>query len=436
VTSLRTSGGRLLRVTGPRNGIASSLYGFGGGLDFDGIWTDRSEAEGTERRLISYSEIYDTQPVVAAAVNRLAQQGATLPLKVYERQENGERDRVVGHPLDELLSKPVARRGSVHLKQWALLPMLIHGNALLAKYRKDPDGPPTALLPVSWSKVEAYAPEGGPVEWWATTQTGERRWIDVADTIHFAWESPQGEIGTSPLRQLGTTIQVEDAAQRYQQAMFKNGARPTGAIKLAEGTPLDPETRAEMRRDIERLHAGIGNAGRPVLLPGGASWEAMAHSAHEAELIEQRKLNREEIAMVYNLPGPLIGDLEHGTYTNVTELNKQLYKSVLRPWLTLIEEIVQAHLIDPEPEWDGLFCEFDLGEQLKGDPVELANALRTQVEAGVMTRNEARKFLNLPRDPNPQADQLFFAANNQASLADASLADARPDGPAAPPQLP
>lgn len=430
MTALLAADGRLLRRSAPR-GIPSSLYGFGGGLLFDGVWTDASEDTEADAVLVSFSEIYNTQPVVAAAVNKLTRQGATLPLKVYRRKESGERERVTDHPLADLLSRPVARRGPVHLKQWVFMPLLTHGNSILAKYRADPDGPPTALLPVDWRCVEAYAPTGGPVEWWATTQTGERRWISVEDTLHFAWESPDGEVGTSPLRQLGTTVQIEDAAQRYEKAMFRNGARPTGVIQGPEGVVLDPDIRAEMRADLEKLYAGIDNAGRPALLPGGFSWEAIAHTAHEAELIAQRKLDREEIAMVYDLPGPLIGDLEHGTYSNVTELNKQLYKSVLRPWLTLFEEVVQAHLIDPEPAWEGLFVEFDYGEQLKGDPKDLAEALRVQVEAGLLTRNEARKLLNMPRSDAPQADELTVNANNQAPLAGTSAGPA----PAEPPQL-
>lgn len=430
MTSLVTAGGSVLRVAGPATQIPSSLFGFGGGLGFDEVWTDASEDSGAEARLISYADVYNTQPVVAAAVNKLTRQGATLPLKVYVRKDNGERDRVVGHPLEKLLRQPLSRRGPVHWKQWVLMPLLVHGNAVLAKYRADPNGPPTALIPVSWPFIEAYSPQGAPVEWWATLQTGERRWLKVEDSIHFAWQSPDNEIGTSPLRQLGVTIQIEDAAQRYAKGILKNAARPSGAIQMPDGVVLDADIRKEMRADLERLYSGVDNAGRPVLLPGGAKWEAMSHSAHEAELINQRKLDREEIAMVYDLPGPLIGDLEHGTYSNVTELNKQLYKSVLRPWLTLVEETIQAHLIDPEPDWAGLFVEFELGEVLKGDPKDLAEALKIQVEAGLITRNEARKFLNMPRDLSPEADQLTMNANNQAPIG----APAPPSQPA--PQLP
>lgn len=427
MTSLLTADGRLLRKAGPSGSFPVSTYGFGGGGSFDGVWTDRSEDEGETAALISYSTIYETQPVVAAAVNKLTRQGSTLPLKVYRRNANGDKERVTSGSLVDLLSSPLPRRGPVHLKQWVLMPLLTHGNAILAKYREEPDGPPTALLPVDWTCVEAYAPQGGYVEWWATTQTGQQRWLRAEDTIHFAWESPNGEIGVSPLKQLTTTIQIEDAGQRYQRAMFKNSARPTGAIEVPEpanGKPLPPEIRAEMRADIDRLFSGIENAGRPVLLQGGAAWKAMSHTAHEAQLIAQRKLNREEIAMVYDLPGPLIGDLEHGTYSNVTELNKQLYKSVLRPWLTLKEETIQAQLIDPEPEWEGLFVEFDMGEVLRGSKVEEIAAAASSFTNGLMTLNEVRSVLNLPRVDIPAADQPHIPANNMQPLG--------ADGPALP----
>lgn len=138
--------------------------------------------------------------------------------------------------------------------------------------------------------------------------------------------------------------------------------------------------------------------------------------------------------MVYDLAGPLMNDLTHGTYSNVGELNRGLYRDVLPPWLSLICETFQAQLLDLEPAWLDRFVSFDLTDKLKGDPDTLATSLKTQVEAGLITRNEARRILNMPpigdpsNDSNP-ANQLTVNANNQASLA--NLANANPDAPAA-----
>jgi HK97 family phage portal protein len=382
------------------------------------MWSDgeRWGQDGNSSSAISFDSIIRTQPVVAAAVNKLTRQASTLPLRTYRSLDDNKRERLTDHPVHSLLHKPIPRRGAVHLKQWAFRPMLAHGNSLIAKYREDPDGPPTALLPVDWRHIEAYAASGGCVEWWATTQTGERRWIRVEDTIHFAWMG-ESEVGISPLEHLGTTVKIEDAAQRYQASTMENGVRPSAGVTMPEGhRASDPEVRQFFREQIEGLHKGVDRAGKFFLLPPGGDIKPLTFSAADAQLIQQRKINREEIAMVYDLPGPLIGDLEHGTYSNVTELNKQLYKSVLRPWLTLVEETIQAQFIDPEPGWEDIFVEFDLSDQLRGDPAEMASAIKSNIESGVMTRNEGREAQNLPPADDEGADKLTYPANNQAPL--------------------
>jgi HK97 family phage portal protein len=377
-------------------------------------------------RVVSFEEIVESQPVVAAASNKLVRQIATLPLKVYRRNSQNERERVIDHPLATLLNQPVPRRGPVNFKQWMARPGFVHGNSLMAKYRGDgPDRPPTNLLPLRWQYVSAYADTGGPIEYWGTTQTGEWRWLPVDETLHFAWESGAGELGVSPLTQLGVTIANEDAAQRYQTASWRNGARPSGAVVLPENRSLDVEERKELREDLARMHEGVDNSFRVALLTGGADWRPMSFDAREAQLIEARTVNREEIAMVYDVPPPMIGDLTHGTYSNVTELHRMLYVTVLRPWLTFFEETLQAQLIDPEPEWagDDLFVEFDFSEVLRGDPADELKAAADAFANGLMTLNEVRKVLNLPPigdagDVTNPANQPHIPANNLQPIGD------------------
>src|SRR5207237_1164089 len=163
-----------------------------------------------------------------------------LPLKVYKRGENNERERVLDHPLADLLSRPAHRCGPVHLKQWLILPLLVHGNSLVVKFRPEPGAAPSALLPLDWPSIDARA------------------------------------------------------------------------------------LLAQLREDITDLYAGPENSGRPAILPPGLEWNAIGHTAAEAELSKQRYVTREEIQTVFDLPGPLLGDLRHGTYSNVEELHKQL----------------------------------------------------------------------------------------------------------------
>jgi HK97 family phage portal protein len=262
VSSLVTADGTVLR----RAGRTAGLTGIWGG-------TDRVRLSG-EARSISYEAIYEGNPTCAAVVNKLRHQVATLPLKTYKLDDKGDRVVQRDHPVANLIcGRPAPRTPSAKFKEWLIFPTLVHGNALVAKYR-DPngDGTPTALLPLSWPYVSAYAQQGQPVEVWSTTQLGETRYIDVEETIHLAWESGSCHgLGVSPLKQLASTIKLDDALRRYSDASFDNGARPSGAIVLPENARVGKNELALLQSEISRLHGGVDNAMKVALLAGGAT---------------------------------------------------------------------------------------------------------------------------------------------------------------------
>jgi HK97 family phage portal protein len=367
----------------------------------------------------SYRKLYETQPWVAAAVNFLTRQIARLPLKVYERDSQNNPERVTEGPLFNLVETPAPRRGPLHLKQWLAFPTLLHGNSTVKKVRDRAGGTPRRLLPMYWPamelKTEDDEPEGEPIAW-ISRQFRRTAVLDIDDVIHTSWHAPQGHLGVSPLKQLGVTLQIERAAQAWQQGHLRNAARPSGGVTLPEAAAGDVELRKELRSDLENLHQGGHNAGRPVIMPPGSKWEAFGHNAAEAELIDQRKLDREEIAAVYNAPQPLIGILDHATYSNIAELHKILYGPVLGPWLVLIEEGFKAQVIDGEPAFEGQWVEFDLKEMLKGEPLKEAMRLKNELQTGLRTINEARKVLNLPPIDHPDCNRPMIPANNIAFI--------------------
>jgi HK97 family phage portal protein len=274
---------------------------------------------------------------------------------------------------------------------------------------------PTGFRPLDWRTLEPkeIEPGSGDLDYWKRSQAGkDPEVIDVDDLVHFAWHAPAGVLGVSPLKQLGVSLRIEKAAQAYQEALFRNSARPSGGVTLPESVAGDREFRKELRSDLATLHQGVDNAGRPVILPPGSKWEQFSITAHEAELIEQRKVGREEAAAIYNAPQPLIGILDHATYSNIAELHKILYGPVLGPWIKLGEETFNAQVIAHEPAFAGQFVEFDLSEELRGDVVKEAAALRMQMQSGILTINEARQIKNLPKIDHPDCDRVMVPTNN------------------------
>jgi HK97 family phage portal protein len=389
---------------------------------FPPLWSDGDTVDGAgvdhagwgSRKLVSYEQIYRTQPAVASCVNKLVRQISVLPIKVYKVNGPDNKTEITSeeHSLRRLLLYPAPRRGEMDLKQWLAMAALTHGNGLLAKFREELDGPPTALLPVNWQYTSAYAEQGGPIEWWSTAQTGEERFFPVEESVHFAWDSPSGEIGTSPLEQLGVTIRLEDAAQRYSTSSFHNAVRPSLAVKLPADRRADKETRQAIREEIQATHGGVDKAFLTMVIGGGAEIEPLSHSAAEAQLIEQRRVQFEEVCRVYDVAPQLLGDSKNSSYSTMTEVQKMLYKTTLMPWLALIEKTLQAHLIRGEEDFEGHEVVFDFREQLRGTPSEELAAVVQGFVNGIISRNEGRGILGLDEIPGEENDIPMTPSNN------------------------
>jgi HK97 family phage portal protein len=414
MATLQTADGRLLRARRPN---MDSIGGWMLPSSFPPMWSDGERYGSPDTVLKSYEQIYRSQPVLGGVINKLTRRIATLPLYAYRTNADGSRKQTSDDTLASLLRRPMPRTGTVHLIAHIAQSLLTHGNALVAKLRgPDRDAPPIMLWPLDWSQIGAYGEPGGRIEWWSTYQFGhDERFISVEDTLHFAWPGPDGgEVGVSPLEQLGVTIKLEDAAQRYQTAQFANGNRPSLAISLDAANPSEKVLQL-VRAGIENLHKGVDRAGKTILLGAGAKAQPLSLNPVEAALIEQRKLDREEIGAVYDLPGPLMNDLTHGTFSNVAEMLRSLYRDVVPPWTELMVQTLQAQLLDPEPAWLDRFVRFDFSDKLKGDPTEQAQVDRSDVEAGIRTRDEARDGRGLP-PKGGKAGELTANVNNQAPV--------------------
>lgn len=152
----------------------------------------------------------------------------------------------------------------------------------------------------------------------------------------------------------------------------------------------------------------MDNAFKLAVLEGGLDWKPMSHSLVDAQVVETRRLTREECAAAYDVPPPVVGILDRATFSNITEQHIMLYQDTFGPWLTMIEETLQTQLIDPEPLLAGQYVEFDLNEVLKGNPKERFEALKA---ADFLTPNEKRALENRDRVDDPRADMLWMPLN-------------------------
>jgi HK97 family phage portal protein len=392
---------------------------------------------GPDGVIASFIGLYDSQPWVAAAVNKINRHVMALPLRLYrEVTDDGEFEPVHQHPIMDLILHPWERCGSVQLKQKLSFPTLVHGNAVLGKIRDEPNGPPTQLVPLDWRFLIPWSLDDGEILFWESTQPDRAQFWGANEVVHVAFEAGNGDLGVSPLKQLGTTLRIDSNAQTYQASSMEKGVRPSGALMTEQD--LTPAQRGELRDEIRTTQAGADPLQSFFLLSGGMKWQPFSHTMVEAQLIEQRKLNREEVAAVYDMPPPLIGILDHATYSNIGEMYDRFYQTTLKPHLTLIADTLTAQLIKPEPAWadERLFFEFDLSDVLRADTPEEITALAAGIGAGLYSPNEGRNRLRQRKSTQKGADLLYMPSNNLTPMGQAPPEPAAPPAPALNPASP
>jgi HK97 family phage portal protein len=373
---------------------------------------------------VSFANIFQTQPWVAAAVMRMLTWAVRVPLKAYRRgSEPNDRERLRpgNHRVATMITNPWKGASQAQLVMALLGPVLVHGNSVTEVRRVTRTR--IELDPHDWRYCQPVMPNQNTLEGFQFNSGDGTLERDVAldRVLHMAWWSPIGPpknwIGTSPLQQLGVTLGIENAAQRYSASLYQWGGRPPSAVTIndaALGMKADErrEIMAQVRRDISELYGGPENMGKPALLGPGVDWKILGGSAVEAELIDMRRVSREEVAAVYLIPPPMMGILDRATYSNIKTQREMTYTDVLGPPLVLIEQMINGKIIRDLLGQDDCFVEFDFGAVLRGDRLEEINALRQAISSALMSPNEARYVLNMPRIEEEGMSEHWLPVNN------------------------
>lgn len=370
-------------------------------------------------RHVSFAHIFASQPMIGAAVNWLMRQSRRVPLYTYRRVEGDSVMKLTPkeHPLADAIANPTERLSQVQLVNRLLGSYLVHGNSVAPVEQGARNK--IQLMPADWRFSIPIMPWRGAISGWIidSDQPGASEHPKGADTVlHIADYSPLGPFGISPLQQLGITIAIEDAAKRHQRSLLANGVRSPQAIKTSDDRffSLDPAERATLmanfREDIDEIMAGPENAGRPWLLPPGLDVTPIGQNAQEAQLIEQRVVNRTEAIGIYGLTPASQGVIERGA-----ELEQQRQAAVvegLAPCLILIESCINAQIATGLLAEEDVFTQFDFTAILRGAMLHEIEALRNAVASALMTPNEGRDRLQLQRSNEPAMDSWYLPRNN------------------------
>ena len=359
-----------------------------------------------------YFQIWKTQASVRTVVTFLARNIAHLGLPLYQRKGDADRERLHDHPLAVMLRRP-----NPWTTRYRMINALVHDFAIydVAFWSKiQVDGQTRGLVRIPPQMVRPGGDNWLTPEYFEVSGGRGKKEIPADQMVFFRGYGGDEDFGVSPLESLRQTLREEWTGSQMREQIMRNGARASGYIQrpnAKEAGQWSKEAKDRFRREWQSQYSGEGpEAGGTPILEDGMEFKPVSQNAKELQYVEGRKLTREEVAAAYFIPPPMVGILDHASFSNITEQHKMLYQDTLGPWLAMIQEEIGLQLIpDFEANPDDFYAEFNLREKLSGSFEERADAISKAVGGPTMTVNEARALDNRP--PVEGGDELIRPLN-------------------------
>ncbi len=337
---------------------------------------------------------FTRNPVGFRAVRMIAEAAAALPLILQDRDR-----RYDAHPVADLLARPNAAQGRAELLEAVYGYLLLSGDAYIEAVG-DGSLPVElhALRPERMSIVQGA--DGWPIGYDYTVAGKKHRFTvgeGASPICHIKSFHPQNDhYGFSPLEAAASAIDVHNAASNWSKALLDNAARPSGAIvyKGADGQgSLSSDQYDRLLHEMETMHQGARNAGRPMLLEGGLDWKPMGFSPSDMEFQKTKEAAAREIAIAFGVPPMLLGIPGDATYANYQEANRAFYRLTVLPLATRVTSVIADWLSDFTGERIDLRPDLD---QIPALATEREAAWRRVGDATFLTAAEKRSLLGLP----------------------------------------
>ena len=391
----------------PQNRTAGSNYAF-----FLGGTTSGKAV--TERSAMQMTAVYSCVRILAEAV-------AGLPLHLYRYTDNGGKEKALDHPLYLLLhDEPNPEMSSFVFRETLMTHLLLWGNAY-AQVIRNGKNEVVALYPLMPNKMSVDRDENGKLYY--TYYRGQDEAIrnkefavtlQPSDVLHIPGLGFDGLVGYSPIAMAKNAIGLAIATEEYGAKFFANGAAPSGVLEHP-GTIKDP---TKVREAWMSQFGGSANSGKVAVLEEGMKYTPISISPEQAQFLETRKFQINEIARIFRVPPHMVGDLEKSSFSNIEQQSLEFVKYTLDPWVIRWEQSIQRSLLNSE-EKKRYFAKFNVEGLLRGDYQSRMNGYAIGRQNGWMSVNDIRELENLDRIPAEDGGDMYLINGNMLPLKDA-----------------
>ncbi len=391
----------------PKNSTAGSAYRFymGGSTAGKNV---------TERSAMQMTAVYSCVRVLSEAV-------ASLPLHVYKYRSDGGKEKAIDHTLYRLLhDEPNPEMTSFVFRETLMTHLLLWGNAY-AQVIRNGKGEVIALYPLMPNRMQVNRNEKGQLYYQyntssddAPTMEGSTVVLMPEDVLHIPGLGFDGLVGYSPIAMAKNAIGLAMATEEYGAKFFANGAAPSGVLEHP-GTLKNPD---KVRESWNATFGGSHNANKVAVLEEGMKYTPISISPEQAQFLETRKFQINEIARIFRVPPHMVGDLEKSSFSNIEQQSLEFVKYTLDPWVIRWEQSLQRTLLSSEDKKE-YFFKFNLEGLLRGDYASRMSGYATARQNGWMSANDIRELENLDRIPAELGGDLYLINGNMLPLENA-----------------
>ena len=362
---------------------------------------------------------------VYACVRILSEAVAGLPLHLYRYNSNGGKEKDVNHPLYFLLhDEPNPEMTSFVFRETLMTHLLLWGNAY-AQIIRNGKGEVLALYPLMPNKMQVDRDADGRIYYTycrsaeeANSKDGESNVkLSPDDVLHIPGLGFDGLVGYSPIAMAKNAIGMAIACEEFGAKFFANGASPSGVLEHP-GILKDPE---RVRESWNAAYGGSSNAHKVAVLEEGMKYSAISISPNEAQFLETRKFQINEIARIFRVPPHMVGDLEKSSFSNIEQQSLEFVKYTLDPWVIRWEQSLSRALLTKDEKKD-LFFKFNVEGLLRGDYQSRMAGYATARQNGWMSANDIRELENMDRIPSEKGGDLYLVNGNMLPLEKAGAA--------------
>lgn len=325
---------------------------------------------------------------VLACVRAIAEGVSQVPIRFYQGGQDGRRVPVWGHPLARVLNRrPNAWQTGFEFREMMAFHAVLTGNAFA--YISRVGNRVDELIPVEPGRVTVERQADMTLRYWVRWEDGRSTILAASDVWHLRGPSWNGWNGLSAVRLAREAIGLALATELSHADLHRNGVQVSGLYSVSE--KLSPEQFIKLRDWVVANSSGV-NSGKPLILDQGATFTPTAMKGVDAQHIETRKHQIEEICRAFRVLPIMVGHSDKtATYASAEQMFLAHVVHTITPWATRIEESAEANLLAPGEEIE---IEHDLKNLMRGAAKDRAEYFAKALGAGGspawMTPNEVR----------------------------------------------